>query len=73
MRPGAASSGDGPQTGPGVPDGEAIATGDSLAGIFRELAAEAASAVGTYNLSPELILEKICAEFTQRILERNAA
>jgi DNA polymerase-3 subunit gamma/tau len=68
IRAGAAPSGGGPQTRPGVPNEEAIAMGDGLAGIFRELAAEAASAVGTYNLGPELVLEKMCADFTRRIL-----
>ena len=67
-RAGAAPSGGGPQIRPGVPDEEAIAAGDGLAGIFRELAAEAASAVGIYNLGPELVLEKMCADFTRRIL-----
>ncbi|MDR0451879.1 MAG: DNA polymerase III [Treponema sp.] len=60
-----------PQTAPGAADGEAPAPGDisRLAGIFRELAAEAASAVGTYNIGPELALERFCAGFAERVLE----
>jgi DNA polymerase-3 subunit gamma/tau len=53
-------------TGTGPAGGGAPAFG--LADIFRELAAEAASAVGTYNLTPEMALEKMCAGFTQRVL-----
>ena len=70
MRGNTVPPGDGPQTTAGVPDGETIAAESGLADIFRELAADAASAVGTYNLGPEIVLEKICADFTQRILER---
>jgi DNA polymerase-3 subunit gamma/tau len=62
--------GNNPQITAGVSDEETITAADGLAGIFRELAAEAASAVGTYNLGPELVLEKMCADFTRRILER---
>jgi DNA polymerase-3 subunit gamma/tau len=42
---------------------------NGLADIFRELAAEAASAVGTYNLTPDITLEKMCADFTQKVLK----
>jgi DNA polymerase-3 subunit gamma/tau len=49
----------------------AIGGGSVLADIFRELAAEAASAVGTYNLAPDLTLEKMCVDFTQRVLKNH--
>jgi DNA polymerase-3 subunit gamma/tau len=70
----AAPSDGSPQAAQGAADGEAPAPGDisRLAGVFRELAAEAASAVGTYNLSPELALEKFRACFIQKALERGA-
>jgi DNA polymerase-3 subunit gamma/tau len=72
MRGGAVPPGNGPQDAAGSPDGEALAARGGLADIFRELAAEAASAVGTYNLGSEIVLEKMCAGFTQRIVERTA-
>jgi DNA polymerase-3 subunit gamma/tau len=70
MRGSIVPPGDGPQTTARVPDGEMIAAESGLADIFRELAAEAASAAGTYNLGPELVLERMCAGFTRRILEK---
>jgi hypothetical protein len=70
MRGGAVPPGNGPQDAAGPPDGEAAAADCGLADIFRELAAEAASAVGTYNLGPELVLERMCADFTQRIVKK---
>jgi hypothetical protein len=45
-----------------LPGGPASA----LADTFRELAADAASSVGTYNLTPEMALEKFRAAFTQK-------
>ncbi|MDR1412157.1 MAG: DNA polymerase III [Spirochaetaceae bacterium] len=67
----AAPSGGSPQTAPEAAGRKIPSPGDTsrFAGIFRELAAEAASAVGTYNIGAELALEKFCAAFTQRILE----
>jgi DNA polymerase-3 subunit gamma/tau len=71
IRGGTVPPGDSPSTASGIPDIETAAAGIGLAGIFRELTAEAASQVGTYNLGPELVLEKMCADFTRRILARN--
>jgi DNA polymerase-3 subunit gamma/tau len=67
IRGGALPPEDGLPSASRIPDMEAVAAGLSLAGIFRELAAEAASQVGTYNLGPELVLEKMCADFMRRI------
>jgi DNA polymerase-3 subunit gamma/tau len=52
---------------PGASGIEAAAAGIGLAGIFRELAADAASQTGTYNMGIEPVLEKMCADFTRRI------
>jgi DNA polymerase-3 subunit gamma/tau len=65
----AAPPGGSPQAAPETGGGAVPGAVSRFAGIFRELAAEAASAVGTYNLAPELALEKFCADFTQKILE----
>jgi DNA polymerase-3 subunit gamma/tau len=40
----------------------------ALADTFRELAADASSSVGTYNLTPEMALEKFRVNFTQKSL-----
>jgi DNA polymerase-3 subunit gamma/tau len=48
-----------------LPGGPASAFADTV----RELAAEAASSVGTYNLTPEMALERFRAEFIQRSLD----
>ncbi|MDR0709531.1 MAG: hypothetical protein LBF77_05650, partial [Spirochaetaceae bacterium] len=69
MRGNTVPPGNSPQITAGISDEETIMAAGGLAGIFRELAAEAASAVGTYNLGPELVLEKMCVDFTRRILE----